>query len=1100
MIDIATIAASVIGEVGLKELLRFLNGNKKALQKAYEKAFQNTVDWYEKEYPNKSGSKDNRFFHYRATENELAKLLFLKPEPDLSLISRIELRRGESVQPREVLAFVNHLREELSQIRECEAVLVEREKFLILTGIKSDTADIRDGIKELVNLKKREMGLEEKLSAQKIVPDPTPIDWHELEKMFRDVYRLDRLDYGHLGTTRDRLEHKLELQKVYVALNVKDRTFDRIVQAAKVKKLSIQQQKNLPLLFQRFDELLHLEHEKDQRIAILEEETDEETSHTIAKKILEECRSSNLRQAEVIIKEIMSGLRLEREQVYPILWQLSSWAIVPRPLESIPAKAQFHLFIGDAGAGKSTACRYLALQCFEALRGREQTRSPEETWVVKEKPLPIYLRLEDFGKLIAEYGDASCCLFECAARFWQRSDKTQLFSAGQLLYALQHQPVWLFLDGLDEISNAENRLKLAEAARDIVSSNQFPQLQITLTSRPAAITDELLNTLGIPYFIILNLEQNQIEDFAYRYFAANLLDETEERVRQQAQELIDALEEVPAARRLATNPLLLTVIAVLHYKEGKLPHYRAELYEKCIEQLMAQKAATPGKLETGKISFQYPRGASKPIIDWNHNQIIDMLRDLAFHAHQRTEDEVFLNPDLMLQRLRQSDLIPPEKKSSSELEEAAKFFLDECDRLIGLLAFRGGHYMFIHRTFQEYLAAHWLSLQKEAVQRQHLFAMLENAPHWREVIRLFFNRLGKSNPTFGEELLEQLGNRAIEQKDVLLLKLAAECLSDFEEYQRRYRLHDSIKVKLVNLRDRSHRKPQLFLACGDALGMMNEPFIDPLDPPMVLLKPEKPFLMGSNENDNEKPIHPVQLSPYWIGKYPVTNKEFAEFIKGGGYKDEKYWFVEDSACGDDESNFKFDGREFLKELKEKLPRYWLDEKFGRSRPLAPVVGVSWYEAMAYCMWLSEKNPGKKFRLPTEAEWEFAARRFTNREYPWGNEWPNPKLANFDESKLEQTTVVGSYPPASGAVMGDQAEEQIFDLAGNVWEWCYDYYNEDYYQYSPERDPKGPETGYRRVVRGGSWNSNEDYLACSFRNGLLPVYRYGNVGFRVACGA
>ncbi len=1099
MIDIAGILIAVAGERALKELLKLFRGNKKALQKAYEGAFQRTIAWYEKKYQNKYGEKNNRFFDFEIAEKEFAKLLFLHQEPNIELISSIEFEKRKTTPIEVVKEFIDQLWYQLSQVRELEAILVEREKFLILTGIISDTAEIRNDLKELVALKKKEMGLEEKILSRQITPDPTPIDWRELEDMFCNVYRLDRLDYGHLGTTRDRLEHKLELQKVYIALNVKDRSFDRIMQAARVKELTLQQQKNLPLLFQRFDELLHLKQEKDQRMVALEKDTDEKPSHAIAQKILEECKSPNLRQADVIIREIMSSQRMQGDQVYRILWTLSSWAIVPRPLENIPAKKRFHLFIGDAGGGKSTACRYLALRCFEDLKNEKSKALERELGIAGKKPLPIYLRLEDFGKLIADYPDGTCCLFECAAKFWQRADKTQLFTAGQLYHALQHQPVWLFLDGLDEISNPDNRMKLAAVVRDIVASDQFPQLQITLTSRPAAITDELLNTLSIPYFTILNLEQKQIEHFAYRYFAANLLDETEERVKQQAKELIDALEEVPAARRLATNPLLLTVIAVLHYKEGKLPQYRAELYEKCIEQLMAQKAATPGKLETGKISFRYPAGASKPLIDWNHNQIIDMLRDLAFHAHQRTEDEVFLNPELMLQRLRESDLIPPEKKSSNELEEAARYFLDECDRLIGLLAFRGGHYVFIHRTFQEYLAAHWLSLQKEAVQGQQLQAMLKNAPHWREVIRLFFNRLGKSNPTFGEDLVEHLGNQAVERKNVSLLKLSAECLSDFEEYQRRYRLHDSIKTKLANLRDQSHNQPPLFLACGDALGLMNEPAIDPLDPPMVFLKPDKPFSMGSEEYDDEKPIHPVQLSPYWIGKYPVTNKEFAEFIKQGGYEKEKYWF-------DDESQFKFDGRDFLKkELKEKLPRYWLDERFGRSRPLAPVVGISWYEAMAYCRWLSEQNPGKQFRLPTEAEREFAARGFTDRRYPWDDEPPNPELLNLDKSKLKQTTAVGSYPAASGAISAEGNQAELFDLAGNVWEWCYDWYGGKFYYQclnetsnsnQPVKDPiNRQETGVR-VLRGGSWNFIEHFLRCSYRDNSNPHNRNLSIGFRL----
>jgi formylglycine-generating enzyme required for sulfatase activity len=934
--------------------------------------------------------------------------------------------------------------------------------------------------------------LEEKLLTRKVVPDPTPINWRELEKMFREEYRLDRLDYGHLGTTRDRLEHKLELQKVYIALNVKDRSFDRIMQAAKVKGLTLQQQRNLPLLFQRFDELLHLEHEKEQRMIAMEKEVDEKQSHVIAQKILEECKSPNLRNAGVIIAEIMSSQRMKRDQVYRILWTLSSWAIVPRPLANIPSKNQFHLFIGDAGGGKSTACRYLALRCFEDLKNKKSKALEREFDITGKKPLPIYLRLEDFGKLIADYPDGTRCLFECAAKFWYKEGKGKVFTAGQLYSALMQQPVWLFLDGLDEIASPASRWKLAECIKSMIQNPSFQKLRITLTSRPAAITDELLSLLDMPYYYLLELEQNQIDEFAINYFAANLPQETPDQLKKRATDFLNALKTHPAARVLATNPLLLTVIAVLHYKENKLPDYRAELYEQCIKQMMAQKAAMPGRLDTGKIVFKYP-SEGKAIIEWNHDQIINVLRDLAFHALQQTESEIFLTPGLMLQRLQESDMIPDHLKSSAELESIVERFLDDCDRLIGLLAYRGGHYLFIHRTFQEYLAAHWLTLQLESNQKKQLQNMAENPAHWKEVMRLFFNRLGILDAAIGEELITEVSTTALQKKEHFSILLSAQCLSDLEEKKPRYRLHKALMSQLTTIRDQSYGQPPLFLACGDALGLMNEPHIDVFDPPMVLLDPKKPFMMGSEEYDDEKPIHPVQLSPYWIGKYPVTNKEFAEFIKQGGYEDKKYW-------AEKKSKFEFDGIDFWKELKEKLPRYWLNEQFGRSRPLAPVVGISWYEAMAYCMWLTEKNPGKKFRLPTEAEWEFAARVGNSdsanynqgRNYPWGDTTAlMSERMNYSDSKLEQTSAVGSYPNGT-------TPDDIFDLAGNAWEWCYDWYDEDYYQNSPQNNPKGPSSSPigARVLRGGSWGNNEWICRSTNRNRYNPDNRNNNWGFRV----
>ncbi len=149
-----------------------------------------------------------------------------------------------------------------------------------------------------------------------------------------------------------------------------------------------------------------------------------------------------------------------------------------------------------------------------------------------------------------------------------------------------------------------------------------------------------------------------------------------------------------------------------------------------------------------------------------------------------------------------------------------------------------------------------------------------------------------------------------------------------------------------------------------------------------------------------------------------------------------------------------------------------------------MVKVSWDDAVAYCDWLTKTNNehrkirllSRKFRLPTEAEWEWAAAR-GERIYPWGNEKPDHNRANYD-GKVGHPTPVGSYP--SGAT-----PDGLMDMAGNVWEWCADWHDKD-------KD--------RRVVRGGSWGSIENDLACSYRDRSNPDLRDNSVGFRVSCGA
>ena len=168
-----------------------------------------------------------------------------------------------------------------------------------------------------------------------------------------------------------------------------------------------------------------------------------------------------------------------------------------------------------------------------------------------------------------------------------------------------------------------------------------------------------------------------------------------------------------------------------------------------------------------------------------------------------------------------------------------------------------------------------------------------------------------------------------------------------------------------------------------------------------------------------------------------------------------------------------------------MPEYWHEEKW--NRPNFPVVGVNWYEAAAYASWLSEKT-GKNYRLPTEAEWEKAARGTDGREYPWGNEF-DKNNCNSKECGLGRTSPVGIF-------IKGESPFGCLDMAGNVYEWCFDWFDGGYYKKSPKKNPQGPKTGSGRVLRGGCWFGVSSLCRASSRYRLNPVNRARLVGFRL----
>jgi formylglycine-generating enzyme required for sulfatase activity len=239
----------------------------------------------------------------------------------------------------------------------------------------------------------------------------------------------------------------------------------------------------------------------------------------------------------------------------------------------------------------------------------------------------------------------------------------------------------------------------------------------------------------------------------------------------------------------------------------------------------------------------------------------------------------------------------------------------------------------------------------------------------------------------------------------------------------------------------------------------------------------------SSEKD-ENPRHRVYLDGYEIARYPTTNAMFDRFIKDGGYGDERWWTeaIQDGYWKDGKV------KDYWTEDWHSQPRYWDDSKW--DNPSQPVVGVNWYEAMAYCRWLTATlDDGHIYRLPTEAEWERVARGSQGVRYPWGDDWREDHC-NSEEAGLGVTSPVGIFP--QGAAEGD-----IEDLVGNVYEWCRDRYGEDYYAHSQdERNPSGPDQGDSRVLRGGSWYSEgPSRCRCGCRSRVNPRGRRGSRGFR-----
>ncbi|MEW6095167.1 MAG: SUMF1/EgtB/PvdO family nonheme iron enzyme [bacterium] len=605
----------------------------------------------------------------------------------------------------------------------------------------------------------------------------------------------------------------------------------------------------------------------------------------------------------------------------------------------------------------------------------------------------------------------------------------------------------ILLDGFDE--EFKKQKEIIEQIETFANHPRYKKNKIIVTSKPILDTIELAN---FKQFEILELNNRQ-----QRLFLESKIGKESDFDFDRCRELIVAIEQDSKVEHLARNPLLLTFIYHIFKHNLELPKRCVDIYELCTNLMIKRDKELQ----------------------------IDILKNVAYHYHLNRVIELDIK-----------SLLKIIEESISDFTSLSLLKDFESNGIIRKKTYTT--YEFIHLTFQEYLVAAYINDNRKDREK----ILFENIGDywWEGVILLyagmsgdassFIKKVLKSNAEITSKCLLEVETLNNDVRDEVLKKLIEtsdgadkelfdkifESLSNGDinsvliqglqtttDRELRYRI-----VKLLANRFKKGSKElvdvmkQVFEkdTYGNTLYFAMQ-ILEKIDTPeataiinsfkgsgkssvstQMALIPAGRFLMGSRKNEgfeSEHPIHEIHLDIFYMDKTSVTNAEYEKFDPGH-------------------------------------ERCWEDEGDNH-----PVVNISWYEAYMYALW-----SGK--RLPTEAEWEKGARGTDGRRYPWENMF-DAKKCNTSESKIGKTTPVRKYSSIGESPYG------CLDMVGNVLEWCEDWYDENYYTNTTDRNPTGPEKGIFRVLRGGAWNLDKNSARCACRLNAYPDYRSNCVGFR-----
>lgn len=720
------------------------------------------------------------------------------------------------------------------------------------------------------------------------------------------------------------------------------------------------------------------------------------------------------------------------------------------------------IILGDPGAGKTTFLKFLALKL---------ALGDGATLGLGER-LPVLVPLSAYANALSAR-DVS--LNEFIAQYFHDLG-ADLPLAQMLNAALDAGTALVLLDGLDEVKDLGLRHMMLERVTDFYAFRRRKGNKFVFTSRVVGYRDMRPTADGLAECTLVDFEDEEIAAFVERWTATlerQAQGDTAIAAADAARErwdLLDAIQRNPSVRRLAANPLLLTILALMKRQGVTLPERRVELYDQYVTTLLS--------------TWNRARGLGRPPSrDLDVVQTIRVLAPLALWMHE-------VDPGVGLVKredLRRKLTTIYAERGEHHPEQAARQFLDDVGEQAGLLLERGpGEYGFIHLAFEEYLAAVAIALEGQGEYRPIMDRIASHVGDlaWREVALLAVGYVGirQQVPRLAGSVVEALTSEQPGAPGEAVV-LAGEAVLDASPDGVPPVSKTKVVAALVPTMQTATVPATLRRRAGLLLGRLG--WLPP-DLEEFVEVPGGEFLYGDDKQKRRIPYR------YWIGKYPVTNAEYMRFIADKGYDREALWSADgwrwrtgsyDTAATDE--TYKGWLARRPPELRNR-PVWWENQDI--ANPIFPVVGVTWFEAEAYANWLNTRPTqlrlgaampqGYCVRLATEAEWEHAARGADGRQYPWGEIF-DPIHCNTDESDTERKyglgpTAVCTYPSGVSAC-------GAWDMSGNVWEWTCSAWSND----SPEY-----------VLRGGSWGSNRGDARCAIRFGGGPDLFIINIGFRV----